>query len=119
MSILLQERTRTHLHTVVNPGPFFLNDPEAGLRKLAHDEEEAAKKARNDRLSREMVNHARLAIRYHKEAEALYTPAPPVPKQIPVRWWETRIGVAIAWAVVMLALIAGIFFVLNHVAGVQ
>ena len=85
--------TRTHLYTVVNPGDAFLSDEEAHLRKLAREEEELARQARSKVLPREMVNHAKLAIRYHNEANAARKPlAQPqrIPSQLPI---GERIGI--------------------------
>ena len=79
--------TRTHLYTVLNPGDAFLSDEEAHLRKLAHDEEELARQARNRVLPREMVSHAKLAIRYHNAANAARKPSAQlqrIPSPLPI-----------------------------------
>src|ERR1700690_799949 len=79
--------TRTHLYTVVNPGDAFLSDEEPHLGKLAHDEEELARQARNRVLSREMVSHAKLAIRYPNAANAARKPSAQlqrIPSPLPI-----------------------------------
>jgi hypothetical protein len=111
--------TDQEVDTFMGSEPLYINDAEAHLRELAHRHEAWAQLAHAESRDADRDYHVCMSIRYHKEAEALYKPAPVVPKQLRVRWWETRIGVAIAWAVVYLAVIAAIFYVLNHVAGVK
>lgn len=96
----------------VDPPVGYIDDTDYLLRSLAHRAEGDARKARDDQRNGDAAHFAALAVRYHRAAEARYTPAVPVVRQIPEapKWEGVLAGFTLGVCGLALAIELGLYF---------